>query len=392
MPKAGLSRANEWLQGSGARWNGNEKTWLFPSGAKLVFGYLETENDKYRYRTAEFNYIAFDELTSFTETQYRFLFSRLRRLRGSSIPMRMRSATNPGGPGHQWVKKRFVCDEFLDANKEDQFSHTWLTDGRLFIPARLEDNFALDVPEYELSMAQLDPVEREQMRHGDWKAHAGGRFRPEWWGRYTDLGDAILIGGEEGVIPKAQISKAVIIDPAASKNKTSKYTAIGVFGDIGFDRMVVLDVVREQLAVEQIVPRVELVCKRNHPIDWVGFEANGFQVGLVNEARDDFRYPDIPLVMELSHENKGKLTRAQTAIMMASQGRIYLPDRAPWVDAFIAECSMFTGNDKEDTYTDQVDILAYSARELKRFGAIGEDALPAGVGRRPGPFHNDFLP
>jgi len=264
LPGALMDRAKQWWKamrvgGQQARWDEKNKIWRFPSGASLTFGYLETENDKYRYRTAEFNYIAFDELTSFTETQYRFLFSRLRRLVGSAIPMRMRSATNPGGPGHDWVKKRFVCEDFLAANHEDQFSFTWMTDGRLFIPARLEDNFALDVPEYELSMAQLDPVEREQLRHGDWKAHAGGRFNPNWWGRYIDAGDAILIGEEEGYISKASMSKAVIVDPAASKNKTSKYTAIGTFGDIGQDRMVVLDMVRQQLRVEEIVPRVALV-------------------------------------------------------------------------------------------------------------------------------------
>jgi hypothetical protein len=39
--------------------------------------------------------IGFDELTQFKESSYTYLFSRLRRLKDSDIPLRMRSASNP---------------------------------------------------------------------------------------------------------------------------------------------------------------------------------------------------------------------------------------------------------------------------------------------------------
>jgi len=38
------------------------------------------------------------------------MFSRLRRLKGSSVPLRMRCASNPGGYGHEWVKQRFITN------------------------------------------------------------------------------------------------------------------------------------------------------------------------------------------------------------------------------------------------------------------------------------------
>ena len=75
-----------WLAGTPARWNGQDKRWTFPSGATVTFGYLDTEKDKFRYASAEFQYIAFDELTQFPEGWYRFLMSRLRRVAGWTCP------------------------------------------------------------------------------------------------------------------------------------------------------------------------------------------------------------------------------------------------------------------------------------------------------------------
>ena len=167
LPGALMDRANDWLRGSGAHWNEQKKTWRFPGGATVTFGYLESETDKYRYQGSEFQFIGFDELTQFTESQYRYLLSRLRRPADSTTPLRLRSATNPGGVGHEWVKARFV-------DPGDP--------GRPFIPAKLEDNPHLDQVEYERSLAELDIVTRQQLRHGDWDVLPEGRmFRRDWF-------------------------------------------------------------------------------------------------------------------------------------------------------------------------------------------------------------------
>ena len=108
LPGALMDRAHQWLGATAARWNAHDHRWTFPSGATLTFGYLETERDKYRYQSSELQYIGFDELTQFPESQYTYLFSRLRRLGDSEVPLRMRSASNPGGEGHEWVRARFV--------------------------------------------------------------------------------------------------------------------------------------------------------------------------------------------------------------------------------------------------------------------------------------------
>lgn len=168
LPDAIMSRSKDWLAGTAARWNENDKEWTFPSGATLTFGYMEHENDKYRYQGAAAQYIGWDELTQFQESQYRYMFSRLRRLEGSAVPLRVRSATNPGGIGHEWVMQRFLVEGRAR--------------GRAFIPARLADNPHLDQDEYVASLAVLDAYERQQLLSGDWFARPPGtKFQRRWF-------------------------------------------------------------------------------------------------------------------------------------------------------------------------------------------------------------------
>lgn len=159
LPGALMDRAREWLQPTAATWNEREKTWTFPSGATLTFGYLEHEADKFRYQSAEFQFIGFDEATQFTETQYKYLLSRLRRCVGHNVPLRQRAASNPGGLGHEWVKARFVKPG---------------REGCVFVAARLVDNPHLDQESYRANLRELDEATRRQLEDGDWDVEVEG--------------------------------------------------------------------------------------------------------------------------------------------------------------------------------------------------------------------------
>jgi predicted phage terminase large subunit-like protein len=168
LPGALMDRSKQWLMPTDATWKGQENCWEFPSGAKLAFGYLDTDVDKYRYQSAEFQSIGFDEVTQFEEDKYRYLFSRLRRLKNSHVPLRMRCASNPGGIGHDWVKQRFMVEGY---------EHN-----RIFISAKLTDNEYIDQTSYIKSLNNLDPITRRQYLEGDWTAkHGGSIFQREWF-------------------------------------------------------------------------------------------------------------------------------------------------------------------------------------------------------------------
>lgn len=186
LPNAIMARAREWLYGK-AHWADKTYTFTFPSGAKLTFGYCDTEADVMRYQGAEAQYIAFDELTQFSEAQYTYLFSRLRGTSDIEVPLRMRSASNPGGVGHTWVNERFVKGR---------------KPGVVFIPSRLEDHPDDDYKrEYRMSLAELPDVLRKQLEEGDWNAvlglaypafdrdtHVVPTFQlPEHWERFESM-------------------------------------------------------------------------------------------------------------------------------------------------------------------------------------------------------------
>lgn len=200
LPNSIMARAEEWLKGTDARWVDREKTWYFPSGAKLAFGYMANERDKMRYKSAEFQFIGFDELTQFTQTMYIYLMSRLRRLKGMNVPLRMRSASNPGDIGHEWVRQRFV--DYKPNIVPGSPSEVIFRTVRPFIRAKLSDNPYLDAEEYKENLNEMDPVTREQLLNGDWEIRqAGSKFKQEdflfvdesevpknlQWVRYWDL-------------------------------------------------------------------------------------------------------------------------------------------------------------------------------------------------------------
>src|SRR5206468_7089264 len=119
LPGGLIPRSHEWFSQhaeKGVRWNAARRMWVFPIDkrpeavpATITFGYLNRPLDKFRYASSEFQYIAFDELTDFSEEDYLCLFSRLRRNAAlKDVPLRMRSASNPGGRGHGWVKERSI--------------------------------------------------------------------------------------------------------------------------------------------------------------------------------------------------------------------------------------------------------------------------------------------
>lgn len=165
----------------GAEWSESRKRWTFPSGAQVRLGHMLHEGDKYDYQGDEFQFIGFDELTHFTESQYLYMFSRCRRTEDFPFPPMIRATSNPGGIGHAFVKRRFriglhepgqtIWEEITD--KEIGSSY-WVS--RVFIPGYIEDNPSLNAEEYMSNLAHLSPIERMRLRHGIWDAFEGQVF------------------------------------------------------------------------------------------------------------------------------------------------------------------------------------------------------------------------
>lgn len=172
-----ILRSQEYLPQTGAIYSDSKKRWTWPAfGSHLQFGYAEHEKDVRRYDTAEYNYIGFDELTSFTEFQYKYLaFSRCRSKADSGLPAMVRAGTNPGNVGHGWVRTRFVEPAPLGYVVLRQTFSDGKTLGRIFIPAKATDNPHID-PNYITRLQMLPIAERLAKLDGDWWTFTGQVF------------------------------------------------------------------------------------------------------------------------------------------------------------------------------------------------------------------------
>ncbi|HPM23243.1 MAG TPA: terminase family protein [Phycisphaerae bacterium] len=160
----------------GAKYNAQELVWETPAGAKLEFGYLENDRDRFKYRGRAWNYIAFEELTTWpTEKCWVYLGTRCRTT-DRSLPQYLRATTNPDGPGQRWVMERWGINPEGDATRIEREVNFELADGtfekrtivRSFIPALLKDNPHLKGTGYRETLMDMPPEEREALLEGKW--------------------------------------------------------------------------------------------------------------------------------------------------------------------------------------------------------------------------------
>lgn len=187
-----------------AEWKEGKYEWHWPNGSILRFRHLERDDDVMKYQGHAYPWLGFDELGNIpSEDPYRALFATNRPAVGNvHIPnFRIRCTANPGGPGHQWIKKRFIDPYPLGYTPIDDPVTGWT---RMFIPSKVTDNKILLArdPNY---INVLKGVGSEALVRawldGDWSVVTGAYFTefsidkhvippfeiPYWWARFVSL-------------------------------------------------------------------------------------------------------------------------------------------------------------------------------------------------------------
>lgn len=189
----------------------------------------------------------------------------------------------------------------------------------------------------------------------------GNHFKEHWFKRrWQDAGNCFRVeqpSGDWDSYAKSDCTVFATCDPASSAKATADNCAILVWAVTPHNDLLLLDMRSERLGLEKIVPKLLEVSGTWRPT-WIGLEADGFQVGVVNEAR---KKQGMPPVRALSHEGKGKLARAHGAIVMAESGKIVLPAVAPWIKRYLDVLTRFTGIG--DEHDDEVDCTSYAVSE-----------------------------
>lgn len=368
----------------GGKFNEQSHMWRFPSGATITLSHLEHEKDKYNHQSAEYAYIGFDELTTFEEDQYLYLFSRARTTAidpntNERIPVRVRSASNPGNVGHEWVKNRwrawleqdyalsakpaeirfFRRDEETDIEVPNmtfeaatQLSPDLRPLSRQFIPATLYDNPTLQSldPEYEVRLRQMALIDRQRLLDGNWDiVLAGNVFRAEWfnnriynkplglrWVRFWDLATSVKTHADYTAGVAAAVDDEANLYLAYMQRHKLEWPK---------SRKIIRDTI---LSEEDFVRRV-------------GIEKKAHGLSATQEFLADKELMSVSI--EAIDVDTDKLSRALTWSARAEQGKVILIE-GPWIQTFLLEATLFDGTGA--AHDDQIDACSGAMQMLTK--------------------------
>ncbi len=142
-------------------YNKSEKTIYWPNGSTTEFSYLQNTDDVYTYQGREYDDISVDEVTQHDYEVIRILRSSLRTT-NPLIKPRMFLTGNPGGPGHDEIKRVFVDRQFQEGERPEDYC---------FVQAFVNDNKALTEadPEYVQRLEDLPERQRKAYLEGNWE-------------------------------------------------------------------------------------------------------------------------------------------------------------------------------------------------------------------------------
>lgn len=352
MPSGLIPLAAQWLTNTDARKHDGGKKWSFPSGATLTFAHLENPQDRFKYAGLESQYLGWDEIAQMEEECYTFLQSRMRRSvtnspELASVPMRTRATANPGHKHAKWVKNYWISDDDNNPIPHDP--------AKLHIASTLDDNPHLDQEDYAARLEKLGPVERAQMRHGDWNILPEGTM-------FAEENFIKTPGRLEGGAYRVRMW-----DLAGSGKKKSDFCA-GVLmarsKETGLYR--IEHIIHEKLEPGPLDRKIKQTAELDGKAVWIGMEEEKSGSGKLVSAH--FRNLLQGYVVRPQRPTGDKVERAGLLSSLVDHNQVELTI-APWNDKFISECVGFGPNAAHD---DMVDAAAYAAHVLSRLPINGK--------------------
>ena len=337
LPGALMDRFVSWMSNyDDVHWNANQYTATFPSGARITFGYLNNVNDYLRYKGSEFQLIGMDEVTEIRESDYRYMFSRLRRPATgplSQVPLRMRAATNPAP---NWVRQRFLVE-----GKET---------GRIFVPSKLEDNPGIDPASYRAVLAELDPIERNRLEFGDWWATTLGSLFDRTNFEIVDPSEIPTLSSNASTVRFWDLAGT---EPSSS-NPDPDWT-VGCLATFDNGVFYIIDVRRIRAKGEKIEKFIKATAAEDGPEIAIRMEQEPGSAG--KNLIDQYARYVLPGYNFSGQRATGdKLTRAKPFAAAVANGNVRLV-RAAWNTDFIDELSAFP---EALVHDDQVDAATHA--------------------------------
>jgi hypothetical protein len=194
--RALIKRSREILAPTGARFNTNTKTWKdLPGDRTIELGAVAFEDSVQSFQGNPHDFIGFDELTGFIESQFWFLTGWLRSVRPGQRCRIVCTFNPPTSSDGRWVTRFFgpwldkahprrampgelrwfarLGEDDREVEGPEPFEHEGITirpQSRTFFPASLRDNPPLARTGYGARLLALPEPLRSQLAFGDFEA------------------------------------------------------------------------------------------------------------------------------------------------------------------------------------------------------------------------------
>jgi predicted phage terminase large subunit-like protein len=358
-------------------------SFVWPKGGRLRFSHLQYEQDKYSHHGGQYAFEGFDELTTFTKTQFLYLLTRNRPSLDCRVIPYWRATCNPDadswvrdlidwwiGDDGYIIKERCgvvrwytVLDNDIVWVDEDWRSVTGERPKSFtFIEGLLSDNQILlqQDPGYMNTLYAQDHVTRERLLSGNWNvSYKGGLF-------LTDkfiLEDSLPEGGVD-LWCYWDLSGTEKKEGSQKGNKEPAYTCRAL---AGFDRngdFWIVDVYRFRKSPGESVKEMQRIADLDGAEVPIGVEE---EKGASGKFTSDYLKETVLPGYEVHPDpvSGDKIERAKPWAAFAEQGRVHVL-RGPWNRPFLSECGAFPIG----TFKDQVDSVSGCWKMAKRTNRV----------------------
>lgn len=342
-----VARSHDIYPISGAVFQSQSKTWVWPSGAYLRMRYLETVADAGRYQGHRYSWLGVDEAGQYPSPE---VIDRLRACLRSpeGVPCVMRLTGNPGGPGHEWLKQRYVTPAKPKQPHKDENGNM-----RVFIPSKLSDNAVMvkGDPDYVNRVKSSGPAWLVRAwLDGDWDSEpTGGFFSPE----------KISVAS----LPELErVYQAWDLAVTEESRNSGDYSACATVGRDKLGRFWLIDMLKGRWNASDVTDRIIEQYRKFKPLRvWVEGGPIGRSIEpflrnrLVERGLGGIPWQLVP------PGRKDKVTRATPVQAIIEAGQMYRPFGATWWSDLAREMSTFPTSPHDD----QIDALAWACINLQ---------------------------
>lgn len=363
-----------------AKANQSELYWQFENGSRVKFSHMQHEKDKESYASSQIATVIFEELQTFTESQFTFMWSRNRSSCG--VKPQILATCNPeegswilkyiewylddkGYPvPERYGKVRWFIrqgDELIWADTRieliEKYGSRCLPKSFAFFPSTVKDNKKLlEVnPEYLGNLQALSAYDRKKLLEGCWYVSRGSGmyFKREWF-EFIDVLPNNIVKTVRFWDKGGSVPTPAYPDPDYTAGCKMSKTSDGAY--------IIEDVVRDRLHPDSVLKMIRNTATRDGVGVNIGIEHEGGSSGKLDAMVHTRNLAGFSVKMYRATRKRDKHSknttvkeeRAKPVSAQCEAGNVKIL-RGAWNEDFLSELINFPDPTYHD---DQIDALS----------------------------------